>query len=80
LAIARIWDWKRKHRILHDLGAGLSAFTSLTFNKTSKDQLRLWSRRPAAIYQVPNDPDQRALGIRDVENHLRCLVNFPGCM
>jgi outer membrane receptor protein involved in Fe transport len=62
--------------VLHDLGAGLSAFTSLTFNKTPNDQLRLVASARGDHYQVPNDPDQQALGIRDVEDERDDLVNF----
>ncbi len=62
--------------VLHDLGAGLSAFTSLTFNKTPNDQLRLIASVRGDHYQVPNDPDQRTLGIRDVEDERDDLVNF----
>src|SRR3984885_1202871 len=54
--------------VLHDLGAGLSGFTSLTFNKTPNDQLRLVASARGDHYQVPNDPDQQDLGIRDVED------------
>jgi len=62
--------------VLHDLGAGLSGFTSLTFNKTPNDQLRLVASVRGDHYQVPNDPDQQAAGIRDVENERDDLVNF----
>jgi outer membrane cobalamin receptor len=62
--------------VLHDLGAGLSAFTSLTFNKTANDQLRLVASARGDHYQVPNDPDQQEAGIRDVENERDDLVNF----
>ena len=62
--------------VLHDLGAGLSAFTSLTFNKTPNDQLRLVASARGDHYQVPNDPDQQTLGIRDVEDERDDLVNF----
>jgi outer membrane receptor protein involved in Fe transport len=62
--------------VLHDLGAGLSGFTSLTFNKTPNDQLRLVASARGDHYQVPNDPDQQAAGIRDVENERDTLVNF----
>jgi hypothetical protein len=62
--------------LLHDLGAGLSAFTSLTFNKTPNDQLRLVATARGDHYQVPNDPDQQTLGIRDVEDERDDLVNF----
>lgn len=62
--------------ILHDLGAGVSGFTSLTFNKTPNDQLRLVASARGDHYQVPNDPDQQALGIRDVEDERDDLINF----
>ena len=66
----------RSTEILHDLGAGLGGFTSLTFNKTPNDQLRLVASARGDHYQVPNDPDQQALGIRDVEDERDDLVNF----
>jgi outer membrane receptor protein involved in Fe transport len=62
--------------VLHDLGAGLSAFTSLTFNKTPNDQLRLVASVRGDHYQVPNDPEQQTLGIRDVEDERDDLINF----
>jgi hypothetical protein len=62
--------------VLHDLGAGLSAFTSLTFNQTANDQLRLVVAARGDHYQVPNDPGQEALGVRDVEDEQDDLVNF----
>ena len=62
--------------VLHDLGAGLSGFTSLTFNKTPNDQLRLVASARGDHYQVPNDPDQQATGIRDVEDERDDLINF----
>lgn len=62
--------------VLHDLGAGLSGFTSLTFNKTPSDQLRLVASVRGDHYQVPNDPGQQASGIRDVEDERDDLVNF----
>ncbi|HEX3354496.1 MAG TPA: TonB-dependent receptor [Terriglobales bacterium] len=62
--------------VQHDLGAGLSGFTSMTFNKTANDQLRLVASARGDHYQVPNDPDQQAAGIRDVENERDDLVNF----
>src|SRR4051812_16669333 len=62
--------------VLHDLGAGLSGFTSLTFNKTPNDQLRLVASLRGDHYQVPNDPDQQRTGIRDVEDERDDLINF----
>ncbi len=62
--------------VLHDLGAGLGSFTSLTFNKTPNDQLRLIAAVRGDHYQVPNDPEQQSAGFRDVENERDDLVNF----
>jgi hypothetical protein len=62
--------------VLHDLGAGLSGFTSLTFNKTPNDQLRLVASARGDHYQVPNDPVQQVTGVRDVEDERDDLVNF----
>jgi outer membrane cobalamin receptor len=62
--------------VLHDLGAGLSGFTSLTFNQTLSDQLRLVASARGDHYQVPNDPDQQTAGIRDVEDERDDLINF----
>jgi outer membrane receptor protein involved in Fe transport len=62
--------------VLHDLGAGLGGFTSLTFNKTPNDQLRLVASARGDHYQVANQPDQQAAGIRDVEDERDDLVNF----
>jgi outer membrane receptor protein involved in Fe transport len=61
--------------ILHDQAAGLSGFGSLIFNKTPSDQFRLVTSLRGDHYQVPNDPDQQALGIRDVENERDDFVN-----
>jgi outer membrane receptor protein involved in Fe transport len=62
--------------VLHDLGAGLSAFGSLIFNKTARDQLRLISALRGDHYQVPNEAGQQALGIRDVEDERDFSANF----
>lgn len=62
--------------VLHDLNGGLSGFTSLIFNKTANDQLRLVASARGDHYQIPNDPDQQAAGVRDVENERDSFVNF----
>ena len=62
--------------VLHDLNGGLSGFTSLIFNKTANDQLRLVASARGDHYQIPNDPDQQAAGIRDVENERDSFANF----
>jgi outer membrane receptor protein involved in Fe transport len=63
-------------QILHDQAAGLGGFASFIFNKTPNDQLRLVTSLRGDHYQVPNDPDQQAFGVRDVENERDALVNF----
>jgi outer membrane receptor protein involved in Fe transport len=50
---------------LHNMGDGGGGFTSLIFNKTAKDQFRFDGGFRGDFYQVPNDPDQQAAGIRD---------------
>jgi outer membrane receptor protein involved in Fe transport len=62
--------------VLHDQSAGLSGFGSLIFNKSASDQLRLITSLRGDHYQVPNDPDLQALGVRDVENERDAFVNF----
>jgi outer membrane receptor protein involved in Fe transport len=62
--------------VLHDQAAGLGGFASLIFNKTPADQLRLVTSLRGDHYQVPNDPDQQAAGIRDVEDERDRFVNF----
>ena len=61
---------------LHDLGGGLSAFTSLIYNKTPNDQLRSVTSVRGDHYQVPNDPDLQAAGLRDIDNEHDVFTNF----
>ena len=81
-AIAPIWASKPEApRYCTIMGAGLSGLhfsDALTRLRTTSFA---WSRQSRGDhYQVPNDPDQQALGIRDVEDKRDDLVNFPGCM
>src|SRR2546429_5405178 len=62
--------------VLHDHATGLGGFASLIFNKTPSDQLRLVTSLRGDHYQVPNDPDQQASGIRDIENERDAFANF----
>src|SRR5882724_5885231 len=52
---------------LHNQAAGGGAFTSLIFNATPKDQLRFVGSGRTDFYQVPNDADLQAAGVRDRE-------------
>ena len=63
-------------QVVHDQSAGLSGFASLIFNQSASNQLRLIASLRGDHYQVPNDPDQQASGIRDVENERDDFVNF----
>ncbi len=61
---------------IHDLGSGLSAFTSLMFNKTPNDQLRSVISVRGDHYQVPNTPEQQLAGMRDVDNERDVFANL----
>jgi len=61
---------------LHDQNNGVSAFTSLFFNATPKDQLRLVASARADYFQIPNTSDQETAGIRDVQRERDAFLNF----
>ncbi len=61
---------------LHDLGAGLSGFASLIFNKTPNEQLRSVISVRGDHYQVPNTPEQQVAGVRDVDNERDVFASF----
>ena len=52
---------------LHNQSAGGGAFTSLILNASPKDQLRFVGSARTDFFQVPNDADQQAAGVRDRE-------------
>src|SRR5207249_7480862 len=62
--------------VLHDQDSGLGGFTSLIFNATPADQLRLVSSLRRDHYQIPNTPEQQLLGIRDLDRESDAFVNF----
>jgi outer membrane receptor protein involved in Fe transport len=62
--------------VLHDQVAGGGAFTSLIFNATPHDQLRFVGSGRGDYYQVPNDPDAQAAGVRDREREQDAFANF----
>lgn len=61
---------------LHNQQAGGGAFTSLIYNATPADQLRLIASLRADYYQVPNDPDAQAAGVRDREREQDAFTIF----
>ncbi|HSC44454.1 MAG TPA: TonB-dependent receptor [Candidatus Acidoferrum sp.] len=61
---------------LHDATNGVSAFTSLIFNATPKDQLRLAASARADFFQIPNTTDQQNALIRDTQRERDGFLNF----
>jgi outer membrane receptor protein involved in Fe transport len=60
-------------KVINDLSAGASGFTSLIFNRDPNNQLRLVASVRGDHYQVPIDP---ADPLHDVENERDDFVNF----
>ncbi len=61
--------------LLHDRRNGFGGFASLIFNPSAKNQLRLVTNVRRDFFQVPNDLDAQALGIRDVQREADSFVN-----
>ena len=61
---------------LHNQSAGGGAFTSLIFNATPNDQLRFVGSARTDYFQVPNDPDLQAAGVRDRDREQDIFGNF----
>src|SRR5882672_6289249 len=61
---------------LHNNNNGVSGFTSLIFNTTPNDQLRLAASARVDFFQVPNTSDQQAADIRDTQRERDGFVNF----
>jgi outer membrane cobalamin receptor len=61
---------------LHDDNNGVSGFTSLIFNATPDDQLRLAASLRADFFQVPNTSDQQAAEIRDTQRERDGFLNL----
>jgi TonB-dependent receptor-like protein/carboxypeptidase family protein len=63
-------------KVLHDMEGGLSAFSSWIYNARPTDQLRGIVALRGDHFQVPNDPTQQLLGIRDVEDERDDFLSF----
>ncbi len=61
---------------LNNKSSGEGAFTSLILNATPNDQLRFVGSARGDRFQVPNAPDQQALGIADREREQDFFGNF----
>ena len=62
--------------VLHDLASGEGGFGSFIFNTDSADQLRMVVALRHDHYQVPNTPEQEALGTADLDVEDDSYVNF----
>jgi outer membrane cobalamin receptor len=62
--------------VLHDRVWGLGGFGSLMFNVDAKNQLRFVASVRRDDYQIPNDADAEAAGVRDVERERDAMADF----
>lgn len=62
--------------VLHDRVWGLGGFGSLIFNVNPANQFRFVTSVRRDDYQIPNDQDAAAAGIRDVERERDALSDF----
>lgn len=63
-------------QVLHDRVWGLGGMTTLIYNPNADDQLRLIASLRRDDYQIPNDPDAEAAGVRDVERERDAVLSF----
>jgi outer membrane receptor protein involved in Fe transport len=62
--------------VLHDRVWGLGGFGSLMFNVDANNQLRFVTSVRRDDYQIPNDDDAEAAGVRDVERERDAMADF----
>lgn len=62
--------------VLHNNGNGTSAFTSLQYNLSDRDQLRLASSLRRDHYWIPNTAEDHAAGVRDLDDERDGFANF----
>src|ERR1019366_4751836 len=62
--------------VLHDRVWGLSGSGSLIYNRDANNQLRFVTSLRGDNFQIPNDPDAQAAGIRDVELERDAIATF----
>jgi len=63
-------------QVIHDQSADGGAFVSLLYNASAKDQFRWIASVRRDHYQVPNDPNAQAAGIRDLDLEGDALFGF----
>jgi outer membrane receptor protein involved in Fe transport len=62
--------------VLHDRVWGLGGMGTLIYNRDASNQFRFVTSLRRDDYQIPDDPDAQASGIRDVERERDALANF----
>ena len=62
--------------VLHDRVWGLGGLATLIYNRDANDQFRLVTSLRRDDYQIPNDQDAAAAGIRDAERERDVVANF----
>ena len=62
--------------VLHDRAWGLGGMGTLIYNRGANDQFRFVTSLRRDDYQIPNDQDAQAAGIRDVEHERDAVANF----
>ena len=63
-------------QVIHDQTSGAGGFLSLLFNPNAKDQFRWIASLHESHYQIPNDQDGQAAGIRDLDLEKDYLGGF----
>ena len=63
-------------QVIHDQESGAGGFASLLYNLSSRDQLRWVVSARQDHYQVPNDFDLEASGVRDLDEERDYLGGF----
>jgi outer membrane cobalamin receptor len=61
--------------VIHDAARGAGAFTSLDYQGSLADQLRLVASVRTDHYDIPNDTDAEAAGVRDRQTERDAFVN-----
>ena len=62
--------------VLHDRTWGIGGSGTLIYNRDAQNQFRFVTSARGDHYQIPNDPDAQAAGIRDVERERDVMANF----
>ncbi|MBV8847505.1 MAG: TonB-dependent receptor [Bryobacterales bacterium] len=62
--------------VLHDRVWGVGGSGTLIYNRDAQNQFRFVTSLRGDNYQIPNDPDAQAAGIRDVEREQDFIANF----